>query len=149
MPLIIVDFNRTLYDPVRDDIIEGAREMLLALSKKGARLVLVSKKEPEGESGRRDALKRMNIAHLFDNIMFVDEKNEELFSGLIRTYGIPIQQTYVIGDYLYDEIRAGNRCGAITIRYKQGKFAALVPKCLDDEPTATVERLTDIPELVR
>ncbi|MFA7310209.1 MAG: HAD hydrolase-like protein [Candidatus Paceibacterota bacterium] len=146
--LVIIDFNRTIFDPDTRELMEGARHMLGALARKGARLVLVSKNDRPGEPSRYETLTRLGVVRLFDEIRFVDAKDKTLFGDLMRSYGAQAGHTYVIGDYLYEEIRAGNQCGAITIRFKRGAFASDEPQMPDDEPTATVTRLMDIPELV-
>ena len=38
MSLAIIDYNRTVYDPDTDDLVEGARQLLHDLKDRGSRL---------------------------------------------------------------------------------------------------------------
>lgn len=138
MALMIIDYNRTLYDPDKDCLVQGALALLEALKKKEFTLVLVSRKE-EGRSSR---LSELGIEDFFSEILFVEEKSEQLFRA-IRTRYIG-QFCYVLGDYLYQEIRAGNMACAMTIHFKQGKFSDLKPQRLEDIPDAVVTDLSEV-----
>jgi len=44
---IIFDFNWTIYDPEKDDLTEGAKELLDILRREGCKLCIVGKKTKE------------------------------------------------------------------------------------------------------
>lgn len=135
--LIILDFNRTIYDPDTAALSAGAQEMLDALAERGATLVLVSRREGD----RATTLEELGMSRYFREVCFVDEKDAPLFERLIRAHAASAEETYVIGDHLHSEIRTGNRVGARTIHVKQGKFAGLIPETAADEPWRTVSNL--------
>lgn len=132
MSLVIIDFNRTLYDPDTERLMEGAEAFLSGLTQKGATLVLVSKKE----GSRETKLAELGIADLFTEALFVEQKTEALFREIIMRYGA--EHNYVLGDYLYQEIRAGKLAGATTIHFKNGYFADLEPEHSSDVPDHVV-----------
>lgn len=138
MTLMIIDYNRTLYDPEEDCLFQGALELLQALKKKEVTLVLVSRKE----EGRSTRLSELGIEDFFSEILFVEEKNEQLFRAIRTRY--PGQFCYVLGDYLYQEIRAGNQACAATIHFKHGKFAECVPESHEDIPDVVVTQLSEV-----
>jgi predicted HAD superfamily phosphohydrolase YqeG len=138
MTLMIIDYNRTLYDPDNDCLVPGAFDLIQELFQRSFHLVLVSKKE----EGRENRLAQLGIEPFFREILFVEEKSEQLFKAIRARY--PGQFCYVLGDYLYQEIRAGNLAGAATIQFKSGKFADCKPEDLSDIPDVIVERLEDV-----
>lgn len=142
--LTIIDFNRTVYDPERKMLIEGIMEVLTILRDRGFILYLISKKE----KGREHILASLGIEHFFSRIEFVEEKTRDLFEAILRVSGIPKNDVYIVGDYLYEEIRAGNQCGVKTIWFKSGRFAGQQQKTKDDKPWKTITRMSDLPEAI-
>ncbi len=143
--LIIFDLNRTLYDPDLDVLFPGAFELLDAVTSRGFSCALVSRKEP----GREDILKRFDIEKFFGNISFVPQKTEQVFKDIAQQQGADPKYTYVIGDYLHEEIRLGNRLGMRTIWLKQGRFAYLAPESAHDVPWKTISELKELSKIIR
>lgn len=144
MKLAIIDFNRTLYDPDTGGLIAYAEEMLKTLTDMGVRLVLVSK----DEGGREDVLASLGITPYFAETVFTPKKTPELFVRLIENHGSTIEETYVIGDYLAEEITHGNAAGLKTIRLVRGKFAHHMPSGAHDTPWRSVDSLHSVAELI-
>lgn len=134
MKLAIIDFNRTVYDPDSDSLIEGCREFLEVLRASNVRMVLLSR----NEGSRADILERLGVAEFFSEKNFVDEKTAQVITDIIERAGVSPEATVVIGDYIYQDIRAGNQAGAQTIHFKRGKFADCEPKSSDDIPDHVV-----------
>lgn len=137
---IILDFNRTVYDPELDALAEGAKDALEALKAAGHALHLVSKLEP----GRDDALDALGIRQYFESVAFVPEKEEAMHRIAESAAGT----VFVVGDHLHNEIRIGNRLGARTVWVKQGKFASLQPEGEHDEPWRTASSMREVPALI-
>lgn len=135
MPLVIIDFNRTLYDPDTEKLMEGADELLQRLSRRNISMVLVSRRE----GAREEILSAFGISPMFNEVIFCEEKTDSLFREIIANYGQ--KENFVIGDYLYQEIRAGNQAGATTIHFKKGKFADIEPTGDMDVPDHTIDFL--------
>lgn len=134
MKLAIIDFNRTVYDPDSGSLTEGCRDFLEILRKSGIRMVLLSRNEGD----RADILEKLGIADFFSEKNFVDEKTASVITSIIERAGVTAEDTFVMGDYIYQDIRAGNQAGARTIHYKRGKFAECEPKGSDDIPDHVV-----------
>lgn len=137
--LAIIDFNRTIYDPEKEQLLHGAKEMLLAMKNRGVVLSLVSRKE----AGRADILEHFGLKSIFDSVHFVGSKTPELFMEIMATHKTSAENTYVVGDYLHEEIRSGNRAGAYTIWLRRGPFAHMRPESEFDVPWKVI---TDISE---
>ncbi len=139
--LAIIDLNRTLYDPDTGALMHGALELLDLLAVRGIPTVLFSRRE-EGRD-RMEIITRFGLLPYFASCVFVDEKSFESLSAIIEEYGAVPQDTFVVGDYLHEDVRFGNMVGAFTIHYKAGKYAALAPESEFDVPKAVVNNLED------
>lgn len=140
---VIFDLNRTIYDPDTDTPLPYAEVLLGSLKELGWRQSLVSRNEP----GRGDILQRFGLARFFDAVVLVPQKNQALFEELVgssRTLG----ETFVIGDYLHEEIRFGNQCGSLTVWLRRGKFANLTVEVPADVPWRTVASLEEVMPLI-
>lgn len=137
MALVILDFNGTIYDPERDGLIDGAKELLDELKRRHIPIVLVSKQA----LWRGGVLGDLGIADYFADVAFVDQKTGQQFLDIMQKHEATPDQTFVIGDYLPSEIRAGNDAGAFTIHYRKGKLGEFDAASI--VPSATVEKLTD------
>jgi FMN phosphatase YigB (HAD superfamily) len=141
MNLTIIDFNRTIYNPETKDLMDGARELLEALSA-SMPVVLVSKLE----EGRSDLLDTLRIRDFFADVYFTPEKTLHMFCSIMRAYNASPHQTLVIGDHPHREIAIGIEIGAQTVHLKQGRFASLsYPK---GEPWRVVSHLSEIRALL-
>lgn len=137
MSLVIIDFNGTLYDPSRTGLMPGAKELLAGLKEKGIPAVIVSKQELDG-SGR---LKQLGIDEYIDEAIFVDQKTGKHFREIMARHKAGPEETYVIGDYLASEIRAGIEAGAFTIHYKGGHRSSFAEDSI--KPNMSVDTLTE------
>lgn len=144
MKLAIIDFNRTLYDPDTDNLMPGALELLMALAKRGVRMALLSR----DVASRADLLERLGILDFFSETAFVPDKTGAVVRGIMERQEATPEETYVIGDYIYQDIRAGNEAGAYTIQFKQGMLSDREPQTQYDVPRAVIHSLEDAVEIV-
>lgn len=136
--IIILDFNRTLYNPDNDKLEDYAISLLEYLSTR-AILILIGK----GTESRQDLIETLNIKQYFQKIIIVEEKNIEQLKAIKNQYThIPI--FYSIGDRVKKEIKLGNKMGFKTIWFKTGKFSSEVPQDEDERPWQTVTSLEEI-----
>lgn len=136
---IILDYNRTVFDPETNQLFPGVYELLTNLSQNHT-LFLVSMNEPE----RRDRLEALGINKFFSKTIFVNEKTEEVFMKLV---GGSID-VVVAGDRVADEIRIGNMLGFVTVWVQQGKFGKEGPRIKQEEPTYTINKITDLVKIL-
>ena len=140
--LIIIDLNRTLYDPNTGALVEGASALLSDLSVEGNTLVLMSRIEP----GRGDIIKELGIEKYFAEMRFVNSKSAEEFIALAKKYDA--KDVYIIGDYMYDEIREGNKAGFKTIQVLEHAIADLNPESDLDVPWREARTIRHVRELI-
>ena len=140
---IIFDFNRTLFDPLRNVPFTGALELILNL-KKIFRLGLVS----TGGESRVAKISESGLREHFDYIRVVEQKNEQVFLDFLKRFNFEPQELAVVGDYLGDEIACGNKIGAVTIWYKE--WAALTMKVENEghKPQFIAESYKDIQKIL-
>ncbi len=136
MTTIIFDLNRTLFDPEAGALMPGAFEVLEECSRRGHALYLISR----FEKSREGMVKDLGIEHFFSEIHFVDDKEKDIKKIIEGAEG----EVYLVGDYLYDEIRFGNRYGAHTIWFKSGAFKNVLPENPEDIPRHTIESLIEV-----
>lgn len=141
--VIIFDFNRTIYNPENKELISGAFNVLTKIhSDKNNRLYLISRNE--GKEKREMILEQFGIKKYFKEIVFVDKKSVQLFKRIIKLEKVEKEQVYVIGDYLHEEIRYGNRCGVNTIWFRNGKFRNMKEECREDKPNKIITNIKDL-----
>jgi FMN phosphatase YigB (HAD superfamily) len=140
--LIVFDFNRTLYDPDKNESIVGAVAILEKYFKSNVEMVLISRLE----YGRRDFVEKMGWNKYFSDILFVKEKSEELFKSLLNKYNN--HKIYVVGDYLYEEIRYGNMNDMETVWIKNGKFKNMRPRNIHDIPKHTIDNISKLASII-
>lgn len=136
---IIFDYNRTIFDPEKNELYSGVFEMLKRLASKHE-LFLISRNEPS----RKDKFEKLGIKKYFQKIKFVDEKNTETFKDLIGDS----KNVLVIGDSIRNEIKIGNKLGLITVRLKNGKFANEIPVSLEEEPMFNITEITELEKII-
>lgn len=136
---IIFDYNRTIFDPEKNNLYSGVFEMLKRLASKHE-LFLISRNEPS----RKDKFEKLGIKNYFQKTTFVDEKNTEMFKDLIGDS----KKVLVVGDSLRDEIKIGNKLGLITVRLKNGKFANEIPVSLEEEPMFNISEITELEKII-
>lgn len=140
---VIFDWKRTLYDPDSRALLEGAREILATLHKHSLPLTLVGK----GGNDMYDEVKRLNVGHYFENVVFQEgTKEDSLFKPFVSK---PHPSSVLfIGDRIKSELAAGKRLGATTIWVRQGKFADEMPVHASENPDYTVRSLTEAKKLL-
>jgi FMN phosphatase YigB (HAD superfamily) len=132
---ILLDYNRTIFDPETDMLYPGVFDILRRLSVRHE-LFLISRDEPS----RKERMEELDIRQYFQKILFVKEKSKQIFSEITDD----AKDVIVVGDSIGDEIKVGNQLGFITVRLKKGMFATAIPK--DADEVAKFE-LSDINEL--
>ncbi len=125
--LIIIDFNRTIYDPENSQMYAGAREMIKDLRSRGYITVIATRIE----GGRSELIAKQGVSDIVDGIENIPTKNGRIFQGIADKYlgHYKKNDVWVIGDYITSEIRAGVEAGFHTIWVRQGKFRDV---CSDD-----------------
>jgi FMN phosphatase YigB (HAD superfamily) len=139
---IIFDWKRTLYDPDRQTLVDGAVDVLSYFYDRKILLYLIGK----GNVEMYDETNRLDVAKYFTDILFVEStKDTKDFIKYIDVNNP--QNTWVIGDRIRSEIAVGKSIGATTIWIKQSKFAGEIPENDSQKPNFIIENIREILEL--
>lgn len=142
--IIIFDFNRTIYDPDSERLIKDARFVLQTLRRRGFMLYLISR----AGKARRELIKNMKIEKYFCRIITSKEKSRRDFEKIVKSGNIDRNLSFVVGDFIREEILIGNSLGLQTIWFKAGKFVNEKPRNKNEKPKYIVSKLRDILDLV-
>ncbi|MBI3588135.1 HAD family hydrolase [Candidatus Micrarchaeota archaeon] len=138
---LIIDFNRTLYDPDCKALEEGAAETLKSLRER-CRLGLLSK---SGEGNRAEMFEELGIRRYFDVVVIVGEKGADSFRECAARLCAKPENVLAVGDQVKKDIRLAKSAGCKTAWFKKGKFAGVEPESADETPDYTT---TDLKSLV-
>lgn len=136
--LVIFDWKRTLYDPDRKKLIEGAIELLEFITSKDIPMILIGK----GGEDMQQEVDQLGVRKYFKHIIFAEgEKDPQVFKDHIsKDYP---KATILIGDRVRSELEIGKKLGATTIWVKQGKFGTELPENSNQEPDYIVDSLAE------
>lgn len=141
--LIILDFNRTLYDPDTKTLFEGVLDFLETYSKSYV-LAIIGK----GDEKRIRLINELNIKHFFKYIVVKEEKEMSDFLRCMNKLGFGPKETWSIGDRIKKEIVMSNKVNIQTIWFKKGKFASEVPMGEEEKPDFTVTSFREINKII-
>ena len=142
---LILDYNRTLYNPETSKLMEGSMVILNYCKKKNIKISLMSR----GESTRAQEIKDLGIENHFAKILIISKEKNELkntshFQECADAMNLSASEIVVVGDRIKAEIKYANSLGMITIWYKSGKYAKESPECNEEYPDYEVLSLNDV-----
>lgn len=142
---IIFDFNRTIFNPVDDNLTEGALDLLNSLNIiPNISLFLVAKNKPK----RYGQIEKLELKQFFKEIIIKPEKTIELFK-YCQNQCDEGTHFFVVGDRVNLEIKLGNECGMTTIWFKSGKFSNDAPDDDMAKPDHIINNLKDALPIIR
>ena len=142
---IIFDWGRTLYDPDAEALFPGVREMLPWLSGKyKLYIVSLASKGEEEIVKRRKMIKDFGIEQYFQDIFFAPEDKDSLYEGLVAKYTLNLAETAVVDDRIIRGVAWGNRNGATTVWFQNGKFGTELPTVETGGPTHHITAFNDL-----
>ena len=143
---LVLDYNRTLYDPDADGLMEGAKEFLEWCHRKRLRLALVSR----GDASRHEDLKKFGIHGYFTKILVLSDGNKgpHHFEECARALALEPREIAVIGDRARAELKHGKAAGMKTIWYRKGKYTQDEPESEDEKPDAIVGEFSEIKDVL-
>ncbi len=137
--IIVFDFNRTIYDPERRQLLPDVNHVLKTAKERGYELHLISTANPS----RAELIKSLGIAEYFMMVTITENKAKE-FSLLAADNDIDKAASFVVGDRVRGEISYGNQAGLQTIWLRAGKFAEELPVLSHEKPRYVVEKLIEV-----
>jgi putative hydrolase of the HAD superfamily len=141
--LIILDFNRTLFNPETNSLFPGVIGFLNKYSKSYL-LALIGK----GGEKRANLIEELDIKKYFDYFSLIEEKSEEDFLKCLRGLQVDKTKVWSIGDRVKKEIMLSNKVGVKTVWFRNGKFANETPAQEIEKPTFTISSFEEISGII-
>lgn len=135
------------------DIIDGAREVLEAFSKR-YKLAIVSNTYTWGDEEVTKALQRADLAKYFDAIVTSvsagsSKPDNGIFLKALRLLNMPPEESVMIGDRIDTDISGANTLGMISILFRwNDRYPALIVNDID-MPDYVISSMHELPELIR
>jgi FMN phosphatase YigB (HAD superfamily) len=146
---VIFDWGRTLWDPDQGDFFLGAEELLNDLSAR-YQLILVSlaSKGEEEIIRRRQILADRGFEKYFAEIVFVPSEKDEAYASVFRKYNFIPNEVVIVDDRMIRGIAWGNRVGAHTVWFQNGKFKDELPDEETGNPTFIITDFADLKKIL-
>ena len=141
--VIIFDFGRTLYDRDNDRFFPEVPEVLEKLAPK-YKLVIVSMAVSDDPEERRKILKENNLEKYFDSMIFVKQDKDSAYEKVILDLRVNPEEIVIVDDRVKRGIAWGNRIGATTIWFRNGKFKDDLPDEKTGKPDYIINNLLKI-----
>lgn len=139
MKAIIFDFNRTLYNPETDKLINGCLIVLKFFSQ-NKKLALITTETGD----RQNKIGQLGIDKFFKIILPTREKTKKDFLKCCQFLGVKPKDVMVVGDRVRGEIAIGNKLGMFTVQFKNGKFAKELPENGFEIPKLIIKDLREL-----
>ncbi len=114
--VVILDFNRTLYDPVAHTLFAGAEKLLKKLKQSKINIVLYS---TESET-RRLLIEELGLREYFNGVVFVKNKTADDLAEIIKQFNSIDNEIVIVGDNPEGELSLGVSLGLKTIAVGTG-----------------------------
>lgn len=141
---IIFDFNRTLFDPEKQRLLEGVNLLLPKLAR-NYKLALFS----TGGDSREQLIKNLGIEKHFREILVVSEKGKLHLLSLAEGLNCRPEELLVVGDRVKSEVALAKSLGIKTVWLKKGRFASESPADQNEEPDFIIQELEDLPKILK
>lgn len=143
---IIFDFNRTLYDPEKEKLMEGTVKLLNTLKKRGVKMALLSRTTT---GNRRQLISSLGLDDYFTKVIVTSvTKNESHFTEMMEAMQVSANRCVVVGDRVKSEIAIGKKLGLQTIWLRRGKFRKEVADSPGEQPDHIINNLHEIYRLL-
>lgn len=142
----IFDWGYTIHDHVNDLIFPEAQVLFEDLKKKGIILILISRARDVNE--RWNDFKAFNMKDVFQELDVVPHESAKEFMSVLNKIKVKPEETIIIGDRVKSEILEGNKIGAITIWFRNGKFADEFAENDNEKPDYTITSFNQVLPIV-
>lgn len=141
---LILDFMRTLYDPMTSALYSGVKAFLSEM-KEERRLILYSRQQ----RSRDGLIEELGIEGCFEATYFVEAKTAANLRGILDRHNLHPAECIVVGDMIEAELSAGQELGTKTIWFNQGMFASVAPTTASCVPDYSVGSISELHQLLR
>ncbi|MGN6672590.1 MAG: HAD hydrolase-like protein, partial [Thermomicrobiales bacterium] len=144
---VIFDWGRTLWDSDTGALFPDVVPVLDYLAPR-YRLAIVSLAAGPDHAARvaerQAAIAAHRLAHYFDPVIFAAEDKDRAYVNALRDMGLLAAQVAIVDDRARRGIRWGNQHGALTIWFRNGKFADELPDDDTGPPAHIIARLAEL-----
>ena len=143
--LIIFDFNRTLYCPEKQQLVDGAIAIIKALKLSGHRTSIVSSEMRDAD--RTEKISELGLNLLADKVVIIEGNDKkEAFVECMEEFNTVAENCFVVGDYQEYDLLPARKLEFRTIWYRQGKFSdTFYPNFI---PEFTISKLNQITKII-
>ena len=143
--MVIFDYGRTLYDREADRMFPDTVFVIRELSRQ-YRLGIVSYSRENEVEERIEELSKEGILDFFEDIRFtsIPENKAQKYNEVLREFDLQASEVAVVDDYVIRGIAWGNKVGATTVWFKNGKFAKVLPDKDTGQPSYIIHSLSDL-----
>ncbi len=145
--VVIFDFGRTLYDRDNNGFFPEVPEILEKLSSR-YKLAIVSMAVSDDPEERKRILKESNFEKYFDSTIFVKEDKDSAYEKALLELGVDPVEVAIVDDRVKRGVAWGNKRGAATIWFRNGKFKDELPDGETGEPTNTILNLSELLQIL-
>jgi FMN phosphatase YigB (HAD superfamily) len=143
--LIVFDWGRTLYDPETEKLFPDTIEVLERLSQKYTLAIVALATAGEKKIKERlQIIKENNLEQYFTSILFDVKDKDIMYVKTLKDLKFKPKEVIIVDDRIIRGIKWGNKNGAPTIWFQNGKFKDELPNEYTGEPTYTIHSLSDI-----
>lgn len=138
MVSIIFDFNRTLYDPIQEQLYTDALKCLESLKDLSLGLLTT-----QAANRNNTLFAELGILDYFTHIIVTRQKTQQHLADFAQILHTPHNQIFVVGDRLDEEIAFGNELGMQTIWLDRNR------SFIQNTANYQIHSLSELPEIIR
>ncbi len=143
--LIIFDWGRTLYDPETGNLFPDTKSVLNHLSSKySLAIVALATAGRKKVEERLCIIKDEKLEKYFDSILFDQFDKDNLYKKTLKVLDVQPEETVIVDDRVVRGVRWGNKNGAVTIWFQNGKFKNELPNNETGKPDYIIKNLSEI-----
>lgn len=145
---VIFDYGRTLHDKEKNAFFPEVEDVLGYLFTK-YKLAIVSVARGEPAEERIAALKMAGLSKYFSSMMFHETVDKDLlFRDTLNKLRVLPKETAVVDDRVQRGIIWGNKNGALTIWFQNGKFSDELPNEETGMPSYVIKNLAELKRIL-
>lgn len=143
----IFDWGYTIRDHENNRIFPEAIALLEILQNQGIILVLISRAVDVNK--RWEEFRDSSMEKYFQEMDVIPRENTKEFLHILNKIGVKPEETLIIGDRIKSEIVEGNKIGAITVWFRNGKFADEFPDSEEEKPDYTITSFKEVVPIIQ
>jgi|SRR3989344_1017156 len=143
---VIFDYNRTLVEgeDTPSKLFPEVLNILQTLKERNIKMAVVSAGGDSPEK-RYQEFEQLKLREHGISVFKVVSKGESKdLQPMLDEFKVTGDMCLVVGDRIKKEIIEGNKVGATTVWFKNGKFAEEGPETPEEEPDYTIKSLTEL-----